>query len=212
VGGRLTVFDVPLHFNFQQAGLSGSAYDLRRILDGTVMQARPTHAVTFVDNHDSQPLQALESTVAPWFKPLAYALILLRGEGYPCIFYPDYYGAEYDDKGRDGNSYHISLTAHRFLIDIFLNARRNYAYGPQMDWFDHPNTVGWTRLGGDRHPKAMAVIMSNGSDGNKWMRVDRPNATFSDITGHVKQLVMTNSDGWGEFRCPGGKVSVWVEA
>ncbi len=105
VGGRLTVFDVPLHFNFQRAGISGHAFDLRTVLDGTLMQARPTHAVTFVDNHDSQPLQALESTVEPWFKPLAYALILLRAEGYPCIFYPDYYGAEYDDKGRDGNSH-----------------------------------------------------------------------------------------------------------
>jgi alpha-amylase len=206
VGGRMTVFDVPLHFNLHQAGLSGNSYDLRRILGGTVMQARPTHAVTFVDNHDSQPLQALESTVAAWFKPLAYALILLRGEGYPCIFYPDYYGAEYDDKG-----YHISLPAHRFMIDTFLIARKNNAYGQQIDYFDHPNTVSWTRLGDSQHPKALAVIMSNGSDGYKWMRVDRPTATFIDITGHVAEPILTNADGWGEFRCPGGKVSVWVE-
>ena len=211
VGGRMAVFDVPLHFNFQQAGLNGSGYDLRHILDGTVMQARPTHAVTFVDNHDSQPLQALESTVAPWFKPLAYALILLRGEGYPCIFYSDYYGAEYDDKGRDGNRYHISLASHRFLIDIFLHARRNNAYGQQVDYFDHPNTIGWTRHGDSLHPKALAVIMSNGQDGYKWMHVARCFAIFSDITGHVTQSVQTNADGWGEFRCPGGKVSVWVE-
>lgn len=211
VGGRMTVFDVPLHFNFHTAGRLGSDYDLRTILDGTVMQARPTHAVTFVDNHDSQPLQALESTVAPWFKPLAYALILLRGEGYPCLFYPDYYGAEYDDKGRDGNSYHISLPSHKFLIDRFLHARKTCAFGPQIDYFDHPNTVGWTRLGNSDHPKALAVLMSNGSDGYKWMRVDRPLATFSDITGHVSQSVVTNVDGWGEFRCPGGKISVWVE-
>lgn len=211
VGGRMTVFDVPLHFNFQQAGLYGSAYDLRQILNGTVMQARPTHAVTFVDNHDSQPLQALESTVAPWFKPLAYALILLRGEGYPCIFYPDYYGAEYDDKGRDGNSYHISLSSHRFLIDRFLRARRNHAYGRQIDYLDHPNTIGWTRLGDSLHPRALAVIMSNSLDGSKWMDVDRRFATFTDITGHVSQPVKTNADGWGEFHCPAGKVSVWVE-
>ena len=38
--------------------------------------------------------------VEPWFKPLAYALILLRREGYPCIFYADYYGAEYEDWGQ----------------------------------------------------------------------------------------------------------------
>jgi hypothetical protein len=44
-------------------------------------------------NHDTQPLQALESVVEPWFKPLAYAFILLRREGYPCLFLPDYEGA-----------------------------------------------------------------------------------------------------------------------
>lgn len=32
------------------------------------------------------------------FKTLGYALILLRPEGYPCIFYADYYGAEYEEK------------------------------------------------------------------------------------------------------------------
>ena len=37
----------------------------------------PWLSVTFVDNHDSQPGQALESWVDEWFRPLAYALILL---------------------------------------------------------------------------------------------------------------------------------------
>ncbi len=211
LGGRMTVFDVPLHFNFQRAGVAGSACDLRRILDGSLMQARPTHAVTFVDNHDSQPLQALESTVAAWFKPLAYALILLRSEGYPCIFHADYYGAEYDDRGRDGNSYHISLASHHWLIDKFLHARHNFVFGQQYDYFDFPNTIGWTRTGNSEHPLAMAVIMSNGYAGYKWMRVDRANTWFFDLTGHVAERICTNADGWGLFSCNGGSVSVWVQ-
>jgi alpha-amylase len=211
VGGRLTVFDVPLHFNFYRAGEAGSSYDLRNILNGSLMQVRPTHAVTFVDNHDSQPLQALESSVAAWFKPLAYALILLRSEGYPCIFHADYYGAEYDDKGRDGNIYHISMPSHRKLIDIFLHARHNHLHGQQYDYFDYHSTIGWTRTGSSEHPLAMAVIMSNGQDGVKWMRVDRPSKQFVDITGHVKESILTNADGWGAFRCNGGSVSVWIE-
>ena len=73
-----------------------------------------------MDNHDTQPLQALESPVEAWFKPLAYALILLRAEGYPCIFYPDYYGASYKDKGKDGNEYEIHLGEHRWMLDKFL--------------------------------------------------------------------------------------------
>ena len=44
-----------------------------------------------MDNHDSEPGQALESFIENWFKPLAYALILLRKGGLPCVFYGDYY-------------------------------------------------------------------------------------------------------------------------
>lgn len=211
VGGRLTVFDVLLHFNFYSAGRLGREYDLRRILDDTLVKDRPTHAVTFVDNHDSQPLQALESSIEPWFKPLAYAVILLRKDGYPCLFHADYYGAEYDDKGRDGSICHVSMPSHRFLIDTFLKARRQFSYGPQYDYFDHPNTIGWTRLGDELHPGGMAVLMSNGGDGWKWMDVGHPNTVYTDITGHIGEAVVTNRDGWGEFRCQGGKVSVWVD-
>lgn len=210
VGGRLTVFDVPLHFNFYMAGKLGHAFDLRRILDNALVRDCPAHAVTFVDNHDSQPLQALESSVEPWFKPLAYAIILLRRDGYPCLFYPDYYGAEYQDKGHDGNIYNIVMPSHRFLIDKFLHVRRNFAYGPQYDYFDHPNTIGWTRTGDEQHPGGVAVLMSNGDDGWKWMETGQPNRSYTDITGHITTPVVTNCDGWGEFRCPTGKVSVWL--
>ncbi|HIK08234.1 MAG TPA: alpha-amylase [Trichormus sp. M33_DOE_039] len=211
VRGRMSVFDVPLHYNFHQASKSGGNYDMRRILDGTMMQKRPTHAVTFVENHDSQPLQALESVVEPWFKPLAYAIILLRQEGYPCVFSADYYGAEYEDWGKDGNRYKIFMPSHRWVIDQLLYARKHYAYGPQYDYFDHWNTIGWTRLGDEDHPKAMAVIMSDGSEGNKWMEVGKPNTKFIDLTQHIKEPVYTNEWGWGEFRCLGGSVSVWVQ-
>jgi alpha-amylase len=53
--------------------------------------------------------------------------------------------------------------------------------------------------------------MSNGADGNKWMNVSRPDAAFRDLTEHFEEKVSTNADGWGNFLCKGGKVSVWVE-
>ncbi|MFP4009033.1 MAG: alpha-amylase [Spirulinaceae cyanobacterium] len=211
VAGKMSVLDVPLHYNFHYASNSGGYYDMRRILDNTMMQQRPTHAVTFVENHDSQPLQSLEATVESWFKPLAYALILLRQEGYPCVFYADYYGAEYRDKGRDGNFYNISLDSHSGIIDKFLYARQNYTYGPQYDYFDHWDIIGWTCLGDEEHPLAMAVIMSDGPGGSKWMEVGKPHAQFMDLTEHIKEPVYTNEWGWGEFRTEGGSVSVWVE-
>ena len=209
--GKVSVFDVPLHYNFHIASRLGGYYNMQDILKGTLMQERPTNAVTIVDNHDSQPLQALESPVEDWFKPLAYAIILLRQQGYPCVFYADYYGAEYEDRGKDGNTYKITLKSHRPIIDKLLYARKNFAYGPQYDYFDHFNTVGWTRLGDSQHPRAMAVIMSDGPMGYKWMEVAKPNSKFIDITGHITEPIWTNQNGWAEFRCNGGSVSVWVQ-
>ena len=210
-GGQMHLFDVPLHYNFSAASKSGNSYDMRRILDNTLMQKLPLFAVTFVANHDSQPLQALESVVEPWFKPLAYALILLREQGYPCVFYADYYGANYRDRGRNGQEYEIFMNSHQWIINRFLLARKYYAYGPQYDYFDHPNTIGWTRLGSQEHPRAMAVILTNGSAGNKWMEVGKAHTVFYDITEHIKEPVTTNEQGWGEFRCQDGSVSVWLE-
>jgi alpha-amylase len=211
-GGRMHLFDVPLHYNFQSASLGGGRYDMRRILDGSLMKNMPSLAVTFVENHDTQPLRPHESVVEAWFKPLAYAIILLRDQGYPCIFYADYYGAHYKaSKEKDGPEYEIWLPSHRFLIDRFLLARTHCSYGPQYDYLDHFNTIGWTRLGTPGHPRAMAVLMSDGDPGSKWMEVGKKHTTFRDLTGHIREPITTNGDGWAEWHCPGGSVSVWVE-
>jgi alpha-amylase len=209
-GGNVTLFDAPLHYNFCEASKAGNSFDMRRIFDNTLVQQQPALAVTLVENHDSQPLQSLESPVESWFKPLAYALILLRSAGYPCIFYADYYGAHYKDKGRDGKEYEIWIDKHQWIIDKLLLARKEYAFGTQYDYFDHANTIGWTRLGTEEHPGGMAVILSNGGNGNKWMEVGQPNKTYIDLTEHIKEPVVTNKDGWADFRCLSGSVSVWI--
>lgn len=206
-GGSFSLFDVPLHYQFRAASISGNSFDMGTILDHTLVKDQPSLAVTFVDNHDTLPCQSLESWVEPWFKPLAYAIILLRREGYPCVFYADYYDQPgYLDKGRN-----VTLYSHRFLIDKFIAARRDYGFGDQQDYFDHPNTIGWIRLGDAAHPGAMAVVLTNGSDGSKWMNTYRPNTTFTDTTGHYAQKVNSDANGWAEFPCPAGSVSVWLQ-
>jgi alpha-amylase len=208
--GKITLFDVPLHRNFQVASKSGNNYDLRQIFDNTLVQYQPTLAVTLVDNHDSQPLQSLESVVEAWFKPLAYGLILLRREGYPCIFYADYYGAHYKDKGNDGGEYEIWLDSHQVLIDKMLFARQTFAYGDQFDYFDHANTIGWTRLGNNEQPGGMAVVLSNGDAGSKYMEVGQSNRTYVDLTEHIEETITTNEEGWADFRCQAGSISIWI--
>jgi alpha-amylase len=210
-GGRLNLFDPPLQAHFHQASRSGGNYDMSRILDRTLMKESPLHAVTLAGNHGTQPLQALEAEVDAWFKPLAYAIILLRAEGYPCVFWADYFGTEYTGKGRDGQDHHIVIERHKRIIDLLLLARWHFAHGAQRNYFDHFNTVGSTRLGTGLHPHAMAVILSDGPEGSKWMDVGKRDADFVDITGHVGGMARSNRDGWAEFRCNGGSVSVWVE-
>jgi alpha-amylase len=209
---RMSLFDAPLHLNFHTASIEGQKYDLRRIFDNTLIQSKPMFAVTVVENHDTQPLQSLESPVESWFKPLAYAIILLREEGYPCVFYPDYYGAFYRDFGKDGQQYDITL-APVPKIEEMIKARQLFSYGIQHDYFDHPNVVGWTREGDNDHPySGIAVLMSNGNDGWKWMEIGKAHSgeIFIDLFDNFSGEVIINPDGWGEFKTKGGSVSVWV--
>lgn len=77
-GGKMSLFDAPLHLNFHKASRRSGPYDMSSLLNGTLMKELPSFAVTVVENHDTQPLQALESVVEAWFKPLAYALSLIH--------------------------------------------------------------------------------------------------------------------------------------
>jgi alpha-amylase len=203
VEGKMKLFDAPLHFRFQAAAQGGNGFDLRRVFDGSLLQANPLVAVTFVDNHDTQPGAGLESSVDAWFKPLAYALIMLRREGFPCLFYPDYYGHQDE---------HRELVSHRVLLDAFLDARQKYNFGDQHDYFDHPNCIGWLRTGDAEHPGKMVVLMSNGDAGKKRIETRKPDAEFRDCTGHDPEPIRTDAEGAAEFRCPPGSLSVWLES
>lgn len=210
-GGRVQLFDSPLHFNFHEASLQKNDYDLRKIFDNSLLQHRPELAITFVDNHDTQPLQSLQSPVDFWFKPLAYALILLREQGIPCVFYPTIYEAKYQDRKGEEEIY-IELNSLPCVEHMML-ARRYLAYGPQRDYFDHSNTVGWTREGtAHKRWSGCAVLMTNGSAGDKPMEVGKRHAgkTFVDICGNRQEKITVDKHGWATFYVNDGSVSVWV--
>ncbi|MBR1815872.1 MAG: alpha-amylase [Lachnospiraceae bacterium] len=201
--GKVRLFDVPLHFNFHNCSKAHGNYDLRTIFDGTLTKINPLMAVTFVDNHDSQPGQSLESWVEDWFKPMAYALILLRQDGYPCVFYGDYKGiptAKIKSKKRE--------------LDKLLKLRKTKAYGPQHDYFDDPNCIGWTREGDEEHKESgLAVVISDGTGGTKRMYIGKQFAGchFSDAMGNAKYNIKIDEDGCGNFYVNRGAVAVWVQ-
>ncbi|HUP13644.1 MAG TPA: alpha-amylase [Niastella sp.] len=211
--GRMSLFDASFHHALYYASKAGKDYDLTTLFNGSLVSAQPELAVTVVDNHDTQPLQSLEAPVENWFKPHAYSLILLREGGYPCVFYPDLYGAHYVDKGKDGNDYEIFLDKCAHLEQL-LEARKQFAYGIQRDYFDHPNCVGWTREGdAENEGSGCAVLLSNSDEGFKRMEIGTQHSgkIFVDHLGKHPAEVVIDENGWGEFYVPAGSIAVWVE-
>ncbi len=210
VEGKTMLFDAPLHMKFHEASLQGRDYDMSQIFTDTLVEADPFHAVTLVANHDTQPLQSLEAPVEAWFKPLAYALILLRENGVPCVFYPDLYGASYDDTGGDGETYHVDMPVIHQLDQLIL-ARQRFAHGIQTLWFDHPNCIAFSRSGTEEDPGCV-VVLSNGDDGEKTLTLGEnyANKTWRDFLGNREETVTTDENGAGVFTCNGGSVSVWI--
>jgi alpha-amylase len=98
-------------------------------------------------------------------------------------------------------------------LDPILRARKDYAYGPQHDYFDHEDIIGWTREGDSNHPNSgLATILTDGPGGSKWMYVGKQHAgeTWHDITGNRSDKVTINEDGWGHFFVNDGSVSIYV--
>ncbi|MFC0141011.1 alpha-amylase [Erwinia mallotivora] len=210
VDGKTMLFDAPLQMKFHNASREGADYDLSTLFNDTLVGHDPWHAVTIVANHDTQPLQSLEAPVEPWFKPLAYALILLREQGVPAIFYPDLFGASYEDEGGDGEKYSIEMPVIPEL-EALIRARQLYAHGVQTEWFDHANCVAFARSGTQEHPGCV-VIMSNGDEGEKTLALgaDFAGRQWRDYLQHREESVSSDDEGNGLFRCNAGSVSVWV--
>lgn len=210
--GKMQLFDSMLHHNFYQAAKEGQAYDLQGIFRNTLIESHPHLAVTFVDNHDSQPLQSLEAYVDFWFRPLAYAMILLREQGIPCVFYPDLYGASYMDIDTEGNPAEVELVTIEKL-SLMTRLRKDVSYGFQRDYIDHSNCIGWTREGiADKGDSGLAVLLSNGEAGIKRMEIGAGHAgkKMIDAFGYCPEEIIIGQDGTAEFYCQSGSVSVWV--
>lgn len=197
----LSLFDVPLHFHFLTAATSDGNYDMSKLFEHTLTGADPEHAVTFVDNHDTQPGQALYSFIPAWFKPIAYALILLRKVGTPCVFYGDYYGIPHDGVA--------SVPGLKTLLKI----RECYAYGEENLYFDDASLVGFTRTGDAKYQDSgIAVLCTESVGGKKRMYLGEQFAgkKMVDAMRGIADPVVIGADGWGEFLVKGGSVSVWV--
>lgn len=221
----ISLFDFPLRFMFRNASWEGEAFDLRALNYNTLMSEQSAKAVTFVENHDYQFGREMNSHVQEWFKPLAYAFILLRERGYPCIFFPDYYGS--DDKDS-----HQGQPAGRGYLDLLMKLRKQFALGEER-YYAQRNVAGWVRMGGvDGAKGAMAVTINNsfGNVGSIRMNTGRLNKRFYhlatiklagsefvvvrnryDMYGDKAEGVWTDANGEADFLADGGAAAIWIE-
>lgn len=202
--GACSLFDVPLHNHFHDASTYGGNYDMKYLFKDTLVSSNGAHAVSFVENHDTQYGQSLASPVESWFKPIAYTAILTREEGYPCVFYGDYYGTN------DGK-----IKSYKTQIDKIMKARTDYAYGKQHDYLDDVDVIGWTREGDTIHNNSgLAAIITDGKGGSKSMYVGKSHAgeVWYDITGNRSDKVTISSNGYATFSVNGGSYSIYVNS
>lgn len=204
-------FDAPLHYNFFKASNEGKDYDLSQILEGSFLAQKPLFSVSFVENHDTQELQALESAVKSWFKPIAYAIILLSEDAYPCIFYPDLFGAEYTDIV-DGEEIKIIMPKIEMLPKL-LKARQRFALGQQIRYFDQPDCIAWVRKG-NNDLFGCVTIISNNEEGFKEIDLgkEHANSIFKDFLHNREEEIRTNEEGKAVYTVNPCSVSVWVKA
>lgn len=200
---KFSLFDAPLLYNFSRLSTTTEA-DLRTVFDGSLVKAEPVNAVTVVMNHDTQPGQTMDTKIEGFFKPLAYALIMLQDAGYPCLFYGDLYGIKGDkpEPPSCGNK----------LPDITL-ARKLYAYGQQDEYLDNATCIGFVRRGNEEHHAGLACIMSNAGPGETRMAVgeEHKGECWTDVLGWEQGEVTIDDEGYGLFKCPGTSVAIWVK-
>ncbi|AIE86783.1 alpha-amylase family glycosyl hydrolase [Fimbriimonas ginsengisoli] len=84
MGNRASAFDFPLRDQLKGMCNSPGSFNMANLDHAGLAGVDPAHAVTFVENHDTDRSDAIFQN-----KALAYAYIL-TSEGYPSVFYKDY--------------------------------------------------------------------------------------------------------------------------
>jgi alpha-amylase len=158
-------FDFPLR-EMLKALCDQYGFSLRNLSTWeTVLQKEPQTAVTFVENHDLHD----EGRPIVNDKLLAYSYILTH-EGYPCVFWQDYF------------NYDLALEGTRNGIAALIQAHEKYAGGgSQMLWLDD-NLYIMQRDGYDDKPGLVYVLNNHGDNWRGGLVNTRwPNTSFEPV-------------------------------
>jgi alpha-amylase len=181
MNGRSSTFDFSIRFMLQAMCNNASRWDMTQLDHGGFVGRDPIHAVSFVENHDTD----LNEPVI-WNKLLGYAHIL-TAEGYPCVYYKDY--------STDPGCYGLKAP-----LDNLIWIHENLANGATVNrWRDFQfivyERIGWPNL----------LVGLNNDMSNSWKTVTvatgfGANTQLHDYSGHA-------GDVWTDWQ---GNVTIGI--
>ncbi len=131
----------------------------------TVLQHQPQSVVTFVENHDLRdPGRPIVND-----KLLAYSYILTH-EGYPCVFWHDYF------------NYNLALAGTPNGIDALVQAHERYAGGSTQILYLDDDLYIMQRTGYDGKPGLLYVLNNRGGGWRgSWVTTQWQNARLTPV-------------------------------
>jgi alpha-amylase len=185
---RCSAFDFPLYFALLSMS-NDASFDMSTLDHAGLTGRDPFHAVTFVENHDTESRRDLvPRNIQPEDKALAYAYIL-TSEGYPCVFYKDWSR----DEGCLGDRLQPVI---RNLVWIHQNIAEG---ATQQRWKDR-GVFAFERTSGAR----LLVAMNRDKAAPRTILVATgfgANVPLHDYTGHAPD-VATDGEGRASITIP----------
>ena len=192
-GGKTSMFDVPLHYAFASMSQGNGAWDMRQLQFAGLTERRGSLSVSFVDNHDTDAASSPVSSPVVNLKMLAYAYILMRDKGYPCIFWKDFH--EYG-LGRE--------------IAKLIDLRKRYAFGGSYEHSESDSDVyAYSRTGDGAHP-GLLLVLNDGGNTAKGITTRFKSTTLVERTGSSTKEVKTDAGGHASFPIAARSYAVWV--
>jgi len=176
-----------------------SGYSLRNLTEpGTVLSDSAASAVTFVENHDIIRDDAIIVN-----KMLAYAYILTH-EGYPCVFWQDYF------------DFGLALEGQESGISALVNIHEQYAGGTTSVLYVDDNLYIMQRSGFDMQ-KGLIFVLNNRESWNgtsvktEWINTKFVLMAWRGVDDtNTPQNIQTDNNGLAQFWAPTCGYCVYV--
>jgi alpha-amylase len=191
-------FDFPLRYRLRDL-CQGYGYSLRNLAEaGTLLKDTPTQAVTFVENHD-----VVRDDPIIMDKMLAYAFILTH-EGYPCVFWQDYYTWDLGEEGYQSG------------IAALVRLHEDHAGGSTSVLYVDDNLYIMQR-NGQGSQKGLIFVLNNRGDWNGTsVKTQWKSTRFVPLAWRgrddlgVPKEKWTQEDGYSDFWAPARGYAVYV--